>query len=70
MNYWRGKDAVLRLSPEGKRAIFGVFDAEDVQVFVQWADELGLWVVRDRQESGEISVQLIKWLFSRPRSWM
>ena len=63
MNYWRGKDVVLKLSPEGKRAFSGIFDTEDVRVFVQWADDLGLWIVRDRQETGEISVMLIKWPF-------
>jgi hypothetical protein len=51
------------LSPEGKRALFGLFDSELVQVFVQWADELGLWVVRDRRASGEVTVMLIKWMF-------
>ena len=51
------------MSPEGKRALDGYFDTEYVQVFVQWADDLGLWVVRDRQDSGEISVMLIKWSF-------
>ena len=61
MNYWAGQDVVLRLSPEGKRALFGIFDTEYVQVFVQWADEFGLWVVRDRQPSGEITVMLVKW---------
>jgi hypothetical protein len=61
LNYWRGQDVVLKLSPEGKRALFGIYDTEFVQVFVQWADDAGLWVVRDRQESGEISVLLIKW---------
>jgi hypothetical protein len=54
---------VLKLSPEGKQALFGIYDTEFVQVFVQWADETGIWVVRDRQESGEISVLLIKWTF-------
>jgi hypothetical protein len=63
LNYWRGKDVVLRLSPEGKQALSGAYDTEFVKVFVQWADESGLWVVRDRQESGEISVLLIKWPF-------
>jgi hypothetical protein len=63
LNYFRGQDVVLKLSPDGKRALDGIFDTEFVQVFVQWADDLGLWVVRDRQESGEISVMLIKWPF-------
>lgn len=63
MNYWRDQDVVLKMSPEGRRALSGIYDAENIQVFVQWADELGLWVVRDRQESGEISVMLIKWSF-------
>ena len=53
----------MKLSPDGKRALDSIFDTEFVQVFVQWADDLGLWVVRDRQESGEISVMLIKWPF-------
>jgi hypothetical protein len=61
LNYWRGQDVVLKLSPAGKQALFGIYDTEYVQVFVQWADEAGLWVVRDKQESGEISVLLIKW---------
>ena len=52
---------MLRLSPKGKQALFGIYDTEFVQVFVQWADVRGLWIVRDRQESGEISVMLIKW---------
>jgi hypothetical protein len=63
LNYWRGKDVVLKLSSAGRQALSGVYDTELVQVFVQWADEAGLWVVRDRQESGEISVLLIKWPF-------
>lgn len=61
MNYFRGQDVILRLSGEGKRALDGIFDTEYVQVFVQWADDLGLWIVRDRQETGEISVMLVKW---------
>lgn len=63
MNYWRNQDVVLKLSPEGKRALEGIYDTEFIQVFVQWADELGVWVVQDRQDSGEISVLLIKWPF-------
>jgi len=63
LNYWRNQDIVLKLSAEGKRALDGIFDTDFVQVFVQWADELGLWIVRDRQDSGEISVMLIKWPF-------
>ena len=63
MNYWRGQDVVLKLSPKGKRALFGIYDTEFIQVFVQWADEAGLWVVRDKQDTGETSVLLIKWPF-------
>jgi hypothetical protein len=63
LNYFRGQDVVLKLSSEGRRALDEIFDTDFVQVFVQWADELGLWIVRDRQESGEISVMLIKWPF-------
>ena len=63
MNYWRGKDVMLRLSDEGKSALYGVYDTELIQVFVQWADDAGLWVVRDRRKSSEISVMLIKWTF-------
>jgi hypothetical protein len=63
LNYFRGQDVVLKLSSKGRRALDGIFDTDFVQVFVQWADELGLWIVRDRQESGEISVMLIKWPF-------
>lgn len=54
---------MLKLSPEARKAFEGILDTEFVQVFVQWADELGLWIVRDRQESGEISVMLIKWVY-------
>jgi hypothetical protein len=61
LNYWRGQDVVLRLSSAGKQALFGIYDTEFIQVFVQWADETGLWVVRDRRDSSEISVLLIKW---------
>lgn len=61
MNYWRGQDVTLKLSSEGKQALFGIYDTEYIQIFVQWADDTGLWVVRDRQDSGEISVLLIKW---------
>jgi len=61
LNYWSGQDVVLRLSPAGKRALFGIFDTEYIQVFVQWADEFGLWIVRDRPASGEITVMLVKW---------
>lgn len=61
MNYFRGQDVVLKLSAEGKRALEGIFDTDFIQVFVQWADDLGHWIVRDRLETGEISVMLIKW---------
>lgn len=54
---------MLKLSPEGMQVLSGDYDTEFVKVFVQWADEFGLWVVRDRQESGELSVLLIKWHF-------
>jgi hypothetical protein len=63
LSYWRGKDVVLKLSPEGKQALSDAYDTEFVKVFVQWADDFGLWVVQDRQETGEISVMLIKWPF-------
>jgi hypothetical protein len=61
LNYWEGQDVVLKLSAAGQDAFQEVFDTSFIQVFVQWADETGLWTVRDKQETGEISVMLIKW---------
>ena len=61
MSHWEGQDVVLRLSEAGRDALREVFDTSFVQVFVQWADETGLWIVRDKQETGEITVMLIKW---------
>jgi hypothetical protein len=61
LNYWEGQDVVLKLSAAGREAFHEVFESDFVQVFVQWADETGLWIVRDKQETGEISVMLIKW---------
>jgi hypothetical protein len=61
LNYWRGKEVVLKLSPQGKQVLYGIYDTELVRVFVQWADDAGLWIVRGRLESGEVSVMLIRW---------
>jgi len=61
LSHWEGQDVVLKLSEAGREALQEAFETSFVQVFVQWADESGLWIVRDKQETGEITVMLIKW---------
>jgi hypothetical protein len=53
--------AVLYLSQEGANA-FGV-DAKDaaIEVVVEWADELGLWIFYEQVDDDTRSVRLLKW---------
>jgi hypothetical protein len=61
VNYWTERSVVLRLNESGKTALAGVVEGEDVEVFVQWADELGLWILQKPQGGAEVSVALIRW---------
>jgi hypothetical protein len=62
VNYWAGREVTLRLSSEGKSALEGIFGAKpDVLVEVQWADELGLWVLQPANDEAGTTVVLIKW---------
>jgi len=61
LNYWDGRDVSLRLSRAGQEALSGIFEGEFIGVFVQWSDEHGLWVSRDEQPDGTITVVLITW---------
>ena len=61
MNYWYQRTAFLHLSPAG-REIFGQTpDSRSFEVFVEWADELGLWVLHERFNDATNSVRLVKW---------
>ena len=61
MTYWNQRRAVLYLSPEGANA-FGV-DAKDsaIEVVVEWADKLGLWIFYEQVDDDTRSVRLLKW---------
>jgi hypothetical protein len=62
LSYWDGQSVSLKLSDEGKHAVAAMLGGEDeVVVFVQWADELGLWVAVDRDVSPRIAVMLVRW---------
>jgi hypothetical protein len=61
LSHWEGHDVVLKLCEAGREALQEAFETSFVQVYVQWADESGLWIVRDKQQPGEITVMLIKW---------
>ena len=45
----------------GQETLSGIFDGEFIGFFVQWSDEHGLWVSRDEQPDGTITVVLIRW---------
>ncbi|HEY5331164.1 MAG TPA: hypothetical protein VIJ79_14860 [Acidobacteriaceae bacterium] len=61
MTYWNQRRAVLYLSPEGANA-FGI-DTKDsaIDVVVEWADELGLWIFYEQVDDDTRSVRLLKW---------
>jgi hypothetical protein len=61
LSFWSGRAAGLRLSESGRVALAGIFDSNDVEVLVQWADELGLWVLQQEGEGAAITVVLVKW---------
>jgi len=61
LSFWTERPVTLRLNSAGKVALAGLLEGEDVDVFVQWADELGLWILQDQSNTDEISVALVRW---------
>ena len=62
MSFWENREVFLRLSEAGNTALAGMFEQTDfVQVYVQWADEHGLWVVLSRTGDSEATMMLVKW---------
>jgi hypothetical protein len=60
LTYWTGQYASLRLSEDGKHSLKGIFgDGAEIGVFVEWADELGLWVAIDQNAAKRVAVVLI-----------
>jgi hypothetical protein len=61
LTYWNQRSAVLYLSSDGANA-FGI-DPKDsaIDVVVEWADELGLWIFYEQVDDDTRSVRLLKW---------
>jgi hypothetical protein len=61
LNYWSGRIATLIMSESGKAALGNIFDGDSIEVFVQWADDLGLWVLQEAKDEVTTTVALVKW---------
>jgi hypothetical protein len=58
----KGKVARFRLSPEGEKALNGLFKNPSIQALIEDVDELGAWILLDRKGGeGSGSVMLLKW---------
>jgi hypothetical protein len=51
----------LHLSEQGRATFADAFETASIEVFVEWADELGLWIFREQVDEATSSVMLIKW---------
>jgi hypothetical protein len=60
LTYWNQRGALLYLSPEGANA-FRVDRDAAIEVVVEWADELGLWIFHEQVDEDTRSVRLLKW---------
>ena len=58
---WAGRTTTLGLAVHGKRALEGIFEGEFIEVFVQWADDLGLWVLQQVKDEVTSSAVLVRW---------
>jgi len=59
----KGSVVRFRLSPEGEKALEGLVE-KSLQAFVEEVDELGAWVLIDRDDEDPASVRtimLLKW---------
>lgn len=61
MSYWTRRTVTLQLSELGRAAFADAFETASIEVFVEWADELGLWIFREQVDEATTSVMLIKW---------
>jgi hypothetical protein len=61
LNYWTKRRAILQLSGAGNAIFAGVFGTSSIEVDVEWADDLGLWIYRDQVDASATSVMLIRW---------
>jgi hypothetical protein len=60
VSVWDRQYVILKLSDKGRAVFAGVLDDSN-SLPVEFADESGLWVVADRQPTGEITMLLVKW---------
>jgi hypothetical protein len=59
---FKGKAVRFRLSPEGERALEGLFSRSSFQAKVHEVDELGAWIVLGRTNpDAPKTVMLLKW---------
>lgn len=58
----KGKVVRFRLSPEGEKALRGLFSRPSLQVRVEEIDELGAWILLDQSApDAPKTVMLLKW---------
>jgi hypothetical protein len=60
LNHWTQRTAVLYLTKSGQE-LFASSEDRNLEVFVEWTDELGLWVFQGNTFPGTTRVRLIKW---------
>jgi hypothetical protein len=58
----KGKVVRFRLSPEGEKALEGLFAKSSLQALVEEVDELGVWILLDKKSPEDLgTVMLLKW---------
>jgi hypothetical protein len=61
VSYWNQRAAVLHLSQSGRELFAELPNGKVLEVFVEWADELGLWIFHKQVNDATTSVRLVKW---------
>jgi hypothetical protein len=61
LNRWTKREVTLYLSSEGKAVFAQTYEGTAINVLVEWADELGLWVAIEEMNEASTNVMLIRW---------
>jgi hypothetical protein len=61
LSYWTERTVTLHLSESGRSAFSKTFEGPSVEVSVEWADELGLWIFREQVDEATATVMLVRW---------
>ena len=61
MNFWAKRTVTLHFSEAGKKTFGAIFKASSLEVSIEWADELGLWIFREQVDEATATVMLVRW---------